>query len=266
MFIFLPNWEVWLVLLTAHAGNFFFHLANTSASMQLLTFSHIYTHRILISGYLWTVDYQTQTMPYFHREEIFSSFFFSWWQFCFLLCSTLSLAAGFFTRRNLSTCRCIGALVHFTNFFLKAGTAPGGGCLPRSVSLAGSAFQPLRPVSRQLSTDSGILALDAGIEQAPARISLPPHILFLICPVQSVCCESNLCEALQSDGWLISLSACCSWTGPTVASPSHLSSNEVKEVMLVSQLAIIMATTWSTHAEAESLGMGYAGAPKPSGE
>ena len=149
---------------------------------------------------------------------------------------------------------------------LKAGTAPGGGCLPRSVSLAGSAFQPLRPVSRQLSTDSGILALDAGIEQAPARISLPPHILFLICPVQSVCCESNLCEALQSDGWLISLSACCSWTGPTVASPSHLSSNEVKEVMLGMQLAIIMATTWSTHAEAESLGMGYAGAPKPSGE
>ena len=144
---------------------------------------------------------------------------------------------------------------------LKAGTAPGGGCLPRSVSLAGSAFQPLRPVSRQLSTDSGRLALDAGIEQAPARISLPPHILFLVCPLQS-----NLCEALQSDGWLISLSACCSWTGPTVASPSHLSSNEVKEVMLVSQLAIIMATTWSTHAEAESLGMGYAGAPKPSGE
>ena len=154
----------------------------------------------------------------------------------------------------------------FHQFFLKAGTAPGGGCLPRSVSLAGSAFQPLRPVSRQLSTDSGLLALDAGIEQAPARISLPPHILFLICPVQSVCCESNLCEALQSDGWLISLSACCSWTGPTVASPSHLSSNEVKEVMLVMQLAIIMATTWSTHAEAESLGMGYAGAPKPSGE
>ena len=52
------------------------------------------------------------------------------------------------------TFQLVGALVHFTNFFLKAGTAPGGGCLPRSVSLAGSAFQPLRPVSPQLSTDS----------------------------------------------------------------------------------------------------------------
>ena len=52
---------------------------------------------------------------------------------------------------------------------LKAGTAPGGGCLPRSVSLpACAAFQ--LPVSRQLSPESGLLGLESDTRSVPGDL------------------------------------------------------------------------------------------------